>query len=350
MKKGNVRNPIFIVNLLLFFIILLFGSNKTSAEELKSESTQKLVKPASLYLQIKDPKERLFFNALARPDGEDMVYHIKGKAYAYVPGDISNSKFKHGTALFGIEGYNIRKAVQIEGTNDFIVMTREIVFYTNLKTGEILTEWANPLTGITYPVSHIENDHVNFHYRVEDGQLKSVIKSGNREIGAFPIETPESLGDMLVYHSDAFPLYNLNERYNIKDPMNLKNETYTSAEFFDFLINDKHVNQLNGNRLPKGSLPFTNSWTRVSPWTPWMGLDENDYAGNLTFHARSEVLDGFDQLPTWIIKEVEENYPLYTSSSTSLDLTPNATSWTSFYYSVLKPLNKTWIEWINQYK
>ncbi|MEO4052716.1 DUF1838 family protein [Solibacillus sp. CAU 1738] len=348
MKKGNVVFQIVFVKLLIV-VSLLLGVHTTFAKEIKNDTSPKVLNPGSLYLQIKDPQDRLFFNALARPDGKDMVYHIKGKAYAYVPGDIYKSKLNHGAALFGIEGYNIRKAVQIEGTNDVIVLTREIVFYTDLKTGEILEKWTNPITGKTYPVSHIENDHVNFHYRVEDGKLKTVINNGNREIGAFPIAAPESLGDLLVYHADAFPLYNLNERYNINDSMNLKNETYTSAEFFDFLVSDKYVNQMKGNQIPKGSVPFTNSWTRVSPWTPWMGLDENEYAGNLTFHARSEVLDGFDDLPEWIKEEVKENYPLYTSSLDSIDSSPNATSWTSFYESVLKPINKTWKEWLKLY-
>jgi hypothetical protein len=319
------------------------------ANENEKQKATEVTKPGELFLKIKSPEERLFFNALARPDGEDMVYHIKGKAYAYIPGDIYSSKLKHGAPLFGVEGYNIRKAVQIKGTDDLMVMTREIVFYTDLKTGEIIKEWKNPLTGKVYPVSHIENDHVNFLYRVEDGKLKTVIQAGAKEIGAFQIESPERIGETFAFHADAFPLYNLKERYNIDDSMNLKNDLYTSAEFFDFLVPTKYLNKMKGKQVPEGTLPIVNTWTRVSPWTPWMGLDEEKHPGNLTFHARGEVLDGFDDLPEWIKEEVNSKYPLYKSSLEKIDYSPNATSWTSFYTDVLKPSGKTWDQWIRLY-
>lgn len=345
-KENSKKSLLLVLGIaLMVLLISSFGFMGNAAAQSNEPAPQKLVKPAELYKTLKDPKERLFFHALARPDGKDMVYHIKGKAYAYVPGDVFNKDLKHGQALFGVEGYNIRRAVQIKGTNDFKIMTREIVFYTDLKTGKILKEWKNPITGITYPISHIENDHVDFDYRVVDGGIRSVIKVGDREIGAFPIEKPERLGEQLVFHADAFPLYDLAERYNIQDPMNLKNGIYTSAEFFDFQVPAKYENKMKGNKTPKGILPITNSWTRVSPWTPWMGLDEAEYPGNLVFHARSEVLEGFDDLPEWIQEEVEEYYPLYESTGKQIDPTPNTTSWTSFYTNVLKPAAKTWRVW-----
>ena len=289
-KENGRKNYLLVLGIAL--IVLLFSSFSfigNAAAASNEPAPQKLVKPGELYKTLKDPKERLFFHALARPDGKDMVYHIKGKAYAYVPGDIFNKDLKHGQALFGVEGYNIRRAVQIKGTNDFKIMTREI--------------------------------------------------------GAFPIEKPERLGELLVYHADAFPLYDLAERYNIQDSMNLKNGLYTSAEFFDFQVPAKYENKMKGNKIPKGIVPMTNSWTRVSPWTPWMGLDETESPGNLVFHARSEAMEDFDDLPEWIQEEVEDHYPLYESTGKQIDPTPNTTSWTSFYTNVLKPAAKTWREW-----
>ncbi|MBO0603003.1 DUF1838 family protein [Sporosarcina sp. E16_3] len=344
-RKKNILMLAILSAIMLITSSFSMNPNIVIAAELASTKSPEVTKPAELFLQLTDPKERLFFNALARPDGEDMVYHIKGKAYAYVPGDLFKPALKHGTPLFGIEGYNIRKAVQVKGTNDLMVLTREIVFYTDLKTGKILKKWTNPLTGKTYPIAHIENDQVNFHYRVADGKLKAVVEAGGREIGAFPIEAPEQIGDTYTFHADAFPLYNLEERYNISDSMNLKNDIYASAEFFDFMVPNKYLKKMKGKKVPKGTLPIVNTWSRVSPWTPWMGLDENEYAGNLTFHARGEVMDGFDDLPDWIRKEVEENYPLYKSSLKTIDSKPNTTSWTSFYTNVLKPVGKTWREW-----
>lgn len=347
-QAGGKKSSLLMKGILM--IVLLFAGfgfqPGGAAADSKDEVTEKWEDPAKLYKTIKDPKERLFFHALARPDGEDMVYHIKGKVYAYVPGDIFNKNLKHGQALFGVEGYNIRKAVQVEGTNDFKILTREIVFYTDLNTGEILKEWKNPITGKTFPVSHIENDHVNFDYRVVDGSLRNVIKVGDKEIGAFPLDAPEHLGETYVFHADAFPLYDLKQRYQINDPMNVKNGIYTSAEFFDFQVPTKYLNRMKGNKTPEGIVPITNSWTRVSPWTPWMGLDEAEHPGNLTFHARSQVLDGFDDLPEWIKEEVEEHYPIYESSLEEVDPTPNATSWTAFYQNVLKTAGKTWKQWV----
>ena len=100
----------------------------------------------NLYNQIKDPQQRLYLRTLiARPDGKSMVYYWKGKVYADIPGDIyappypgAPGGYPHGggfggTAMFGFEGYNVRRLIPVPkddpgyGT-DFIQAHREIVF------------------------------------------------------------------------------------------------------------------------------------------------------------------------------------------------------------------------------
>ena len=244
---------------------------------------------------------QLYTETQTRPDGKDAVYYMKGYAYAFIPG-------QRPQRIFGIEGYNIRRRIETPEKDGFFNATREIVFYTDPQTDEILWEWSNPFTKQKNEVFHIANDPVNFRFRVRDGKYFAVTVDGQRELGE--MASPQEWDDYYVWHRDVFPFY----------PMPGWDKNYTSAELFDYYAPKADFERPG---MPKVMV----SWTRVGPWLPWMGMDKHE--GLMIYHARSKLLESWDQLPERIKKTVKEKFPVYQTAPGEVDPhRPNVTSWT----------------------
>jgi hypothetical protein len=78
------------------------------------------------------------------PD-EDVVYYFKGRVYKWQP-QIEDLTANPSKLLFGFEGFSVARCVKIEEgelKGGFQEYSREMVFYTDPNTGEILQEWTN---------------------------------------------------------------------------------------------------------------------------------------------------------------------------------------------------------------
>ena len=155
----------------------------------------------NLFAQKKGKKQKRSINDLrveatyARADGKDMIFTIRGWAYSFIPGERPKK-------LFGLDGYNIRRRVETPEKDGFFIATREVVFYTDPKNGEIIDEFENPWTKEKNEVFHIANDPVNFRIRARDGKYYGVTKNGKREFGK--LGPPEDFGGYFVWTSDVF--------------------------------------------------------------------------------------------------------------------------------------------------
>jgi hypothetical protein len=345
------------------------------------------------YFDIQDNLQRLFYRvAIANPNTNkpDMVYYWKGAAYVNVPGDIyappypgaPGQYYPHGggnggTPLLGFEGYNIRNVVPyIDPTTgepsetDFVMLTREVLFYTDPNTGETLTQWTNPLTGKTTPVMPVLNEYLFSRYRVVDGVLKAVqeihYRSGGNcqkmEVDS-PISGPDDLlGENFVWAIDVYPRYKLNDcgRYNITDPMGLKNNKYTSNETFDFYVPERFENKVKNNG--KGQfkwVPATSlTWVRIGPPLPWMCMSQTNYQLELVYHGVGELLYSWDEIPEDFKTRMQEyGFPLggldyegwQEAPSEYIPDKPGDTSWSVFYQKVLQPAGQTYDQWCNSY-
>ncbi|HNU09101.1 MAG TPA: DUF1838 family protein [Pyrinomonadaceae bacterium] len=277
---------------LMLFVVALLSAGATAQGGKTKRSIQQLGVEANF----------------ARPDGKDMVFYIKGWAYSFIPGERPQK-------LFGVDGYNIRRRVDTPEKDGFFLSTREIVFYTDPKTDEIIDEWTNPWTKEKCEVFHIQNDPVNGRFRVRDGKYISVSMDGRSERGE--LSPPAEIGDHLVWTSDVFPFY----------PLPGFDRNYTASEMFDFYVEKE---ELYKTTPPKNVMI---SWTRVGPWLPWMKMPKND--GVIIIHARSYRMESWELLPERIKKIVRDKYPSYMTAPATVDpAKPNETSWT-FYNRVM---------------
>jgi hypothetical protein len=347
--------------------------------------------PATLYDQVTDPVQRLYFRTtIANPDGTDVVYFWKGNTYLYIPGDIyrppypgaPGNYYPHGggnggTPLTGFEGYNIRRVLaDPQNPNDFILATREVVFYTDPSTGARLETWTNPITGVTTPVVPVINEYLYTRYRVEAGVLKSVVTvhfpTGPGTCGAMeftaPVgQSPEQWGDDYMWPVEVFPRYKLDDcgRYGITDPMGLKSGRYTSSENFTFLVDKGQLKKVqSGDSAYSGWVPKARlTWARTGPALPWMCMDEGSYPLQVKYSVRSHLLESWSQVPgsfktmmkTYSFPLGGLDYAGWQTAPQTLQPPPNPafpnvlpawdTSWSMFHERVLAPAGQTWQQW-----
>jgi hypothetical protein len=341
--------------------------------------------PAALYNQITDPLQRLYFRtAIANPDGTDVVYYWKGNTYLYIPGDIyrplypgaPGNAYTHGggsggTPLTGFEGYSIRRVLaDPQNPGDFLLATREIVFYTDAG-GNRIQSWTNPITGATTPVTPVLNEQLYSRYRVEDGVLKAVghfyMFGAWIEYSAPVGQHPEVWGDDYMWPVEVYPTYKLDDpnRYGISDPMGLKSSRYTSSENFTFLVDKGQLKKVQtGDDAQSGWVPKARlTWARTGPALPWMCMDEAVYPLQVKYSVRSHLLKSWNDLPT-SFKAMMQGYTFppgalgessWHTAPQTVPASPDPaypkllpawdTSWSVFHARVLVPAGKTWQAW-----
>ncbi|MGR6917850.1 DUF1838 family protein [[Actinomadura] parvosata] len=311
---------------LLAPIALLLGAGAPGAAAY--DGTPAPTDPGPVYATVTDPGAKLSLQTFGRPDGKDMVFRISGSVYANIEGNSLDPAIRHGQKLFDIEGYNIRRLYRVPGTNQLYQLSREIVFYTDPADPQrIVREWKNPIDGRTYPVVPINNDTVNF--------------------GPFTI-TPSYAGpptrrlhDETVWTSDIPVRTNFGS--TLGESFGLTGGVYAAQEMFDFSVDRREVAARTGPGVPAGAMKTKISWTRTSPWAPFMCLAESDVRGQLTYHARSWSLDSYARIEPWLRAEIDANHPLYRAAPTEPG--PSENSWTSFYNKQLGKGTTTWAAW-----
>ena len=238
-------------------------------------------------------------------DGKQAVYHFAGKIYSRVEGEPDR-------LLFLAEGMNVRQCVAVDDPKrgkGYRLVSREVLFYLDPKTGQILRQWANPWSGETVDVMHIHNDPVNQRPSFPIGiDGKPASFTGRRE-GKWlfmPFEVP------LFYENVLGGGY--------QDYVGGK---YHAMEIFDFVADaGDMLDTRNATSYP------SIAWVRVSDWMPWM--KQRGRQGLMIFNAVGSKLKSYDDLPVIMKDEIAKNYPACTTPPPGDDTRPNATTWTVF--------------------
>jgi Protein of unknown function (DUF1838) len=237
-------------------------------------------------------------------DGVAVTYYWAGDAYSRRQGEADK-------LLFRAEGMNIRHCVSI---NDpvrgagYRLISRELLIYTDPRTGKVLSKWTNPFTNEVVDVLHVANDPVNSSSFVtgRDGQ---------------PIRwTGTTIGDVW-WTNTTVPLFYSN-------PLAGKYQaeiggTYHATEMFNF------SGSLSDLIDPtKTTAEARVAWVRISDWLPWMRMGGRE--GVIYFNTNGRKLDKFEDLPAVMKDEIAKSYPNWTSPPPLDDARPNETSWSYF--------------------
>lgn len=232
----------------------------------------------------------------------------EGRAYSRVPGE----KDRH---LFNVIGINTRQcSVKEDDTRGrgFRSVSREVMFYLDPETNEIMDVWTNPWSGQEVPVVHVANDPVNMRaYSYEkDESGKSTARVAMRKYG----EVMVSSAEIPLFYSN--PLGSEFQAYigGAYHAMEIFNTYYKAAE-----IENSKIAALTQSNI---------SWSRVAQWLPWMQM--GDRAGIMVFNATG--FSTFDEEEIWpaLKAAIQERYPTYMTPPPLDDPRPNETSWTVF--------------------
>lgn len=237
-------------------------------------------------------------------DGVPVTYFWAGDAFSRRQGEADK-------LLFRAEGMNIRQCVTITDPvrgAGYKMVSRELLIYRDVKTGEVLKKWTNPWTNEVVDVLHVANDPVNSTSFVKgrDGQPARWTGSILGDVWMSSITVPLFYTNPLggSYQAEVGGTYHATEMFNFSgDLANLLDPTITTA--------DARV-----------------TWVRMSDWLPWMKMGGRE--GVIYFNTTGLKLDSFDQIPAPMRAELMANYPTYVAPPPLDDTRPNETSWTYF--------------------
>ncbi|MGI9341791.1 MAG: DUF1838 family protein [Gammaproteobacteria bacterium] len=254
--------------------------------------TSVMTMPKDPRLDLNDPETNFMAMLKLRADiaEKDCLFAFPGEAWAMVPQEQNYRCFK----TFGIGATRIEEVPE-----GWRIYSREVLYYLDPETGEILETWNNPfLGGREVEVMHIANDPVNGVFMREGGH---------------PVLRPPypyiSFGDDVVFQWNFY----------IFKPAPLTRSEYPLYSSGDI---DQHA-ELWGIKGRKSeildpditSASCVMSWSRVAGWLPFMEMGSRP--GSMVFHSHSmKLLNGVDDLPRYILDFTEKNFPKYLQAPT----------------------------------
>ena len=240
-------------------------------------------------------------------NARDQIYSWwTGTIYARIPGQVIKP-------IMGFEGYNVCRTVK-KANGDYQLITREVTYYRDLKTGKIIEHWDNPYTGKTDAVMQVHNDPVN---ATMPAHGSTAYKMPWKVMG----------GDVMLLID--VPLSYPNALSPTAFPEESSGDQYIASEHFGFFAK---LSDMNNPALD--SVPYVNSWFRTGPWLPWMKMGQRP--GDLIYSGEGKKLEhGFADLPADVQAYTREHFPKFVNAPASF-VTPNETSW-SVYKDTKQP-------------
>jgi len=247
-----------------------------------------------LDINFQDPAQNLeaFTRVFAdtNPDNATVGW-FGGTVYAVV-GDSSKV-----IPLLGLEGVGTMRAQPIDG-GGFRIFNRELAFYKDLRTGQFLDTWQNPLNGKEVETFPMHNMTVNaetapiLKFDVEGTEISMPFPStwqfiGDNAFSTFEIHTsvPSEL------QPDEWPVES-------PGPMTRISEMFMRHSKTSDLLNPELT-----------SVPYSGSWTRLSSWYPWMLMGQQE--GHLFFRAYTAKLNSAEELPPEFLAKANEKHAEY---------------------------------------
>ncbi len=228
---------------------------------------------------------------------------VRGVIIGVKPGEKSKE-------LCGFEAFLATRLVpQEDGT--IRRLNKEVIFYTNPRTGEIIEEWTNPWTGEVVNVVQVANDPFNY------------------TISEWLILAPEDFGGDKKVEPRKIPLI---FPWHQMSPTHLSLSTDMHLHYPNAMNPEKWVRESSGPMVQVSemmrycvpiaeienpeltSVSFTGTWNRITPWMPWMLMGQEPghtlYVGSMTGGPDHSVIS------PQALAYAEKNYPQFLNAPT----------------------------------
>lgn len=253
----------------------------------------------------------------ARIDGEldvskQKVSRIKGKVY----GVRDNEKVR---PLFEMDGFSVVRTLRLPDGNWRRIL-KEVVFYRDLETGKIMERWRNPYTNEDVKIVPIANDPFNYDIRDTKPQPPSYggLNKDQRAPEPFLLNWSDGPNGTLILETGIDLFYPAALQPD-KWPRESAGAFNRVSEHFLFFVQRKDIEN------PKlTALPVTGSWSRLTPWLPWMLMGQAPGCINY-FASFATVSNGIAGLPADLVAAAKAIDPKFLEAPTE-DYGPSLSS------------------------
>ncbi|MEM7610245.1 MAG: DUF1838 family protein [Pseudomonadota bacterium] len=245
-------------------------------------------------------------------------------ALARVMGDLDFGKQKFGwyrgvvigvkpgeknRELVGFEGFSFAR-LQDAGNGIYEKLLREVGYYTDLETGEVLEEWHNPYLDETVKVVHIANDPFNFRMGPFYPKPPSYGGLNSTEAPDIPLLLPwTEVGNNKVMMQLTTHLHYRNALQPDKWPRESSGVMNRVSEMFTYVFDREDLADTSQTRLL-----FSGSWNRITPWLPWMLMGQSE--GHAYYNCIQGCYDDMDMMSPKVRAYAEKHHPKYFDAPT----------------------------------
>jgi hypothetical protein len=266
-------------------------------------------------MNFDDPNKLIHAIAKLRgsTDGAAVLWWYRGCQY----GVIDQVK----TLLWQVEGAQLGKFVEAEG-GALEHVFRDVMFYLDAETSELLTTYTNPFTGETNepPVMRMGPFRIRHSVTGADVVLPEGMPPGAMEVEWHYEPAVVQGGEVLIRETGSTRIAN-----HMKDSGKPGISTKDHFMINDFFTLSGMVADIENDSLP--SAPARTSYQSINEWTPWLGM--GDRPGFVFGSGTSRKLKSTDELPGRLAALIDQHEPGFFSD-------PDFPLWDASYH----PLNQ----------
>jgi hypothetical protein len=222
--------------------------------------------------------------------------------------------------LFDVQGVNPRACELHDdprrGGLGYRATARELMLYLDPANGEVLRHWHNPWTDETVRVVHMANDPASMReprFALDADGRPAAARMRWRAAG----EQAWVSSRTSTFFRDS-PLGGVYQDY--------VGGKYQVMEISSFVIATANLRGLR-RTTPIQRIPYVATWTRISPWLPWMKMAGRD--GQVVLVSQGHSTLRFEELPQPLRRTIENCWPLMKEAPPFDDRRPFQTSWDS---------------------
>ncbi|MBB6253103.1 DUF1838 family protein [Nitrospirillum iridis] len=221
-------------------------------------------------------------------------------------------------SLFSVDGFSVVRSQQLPD-GSWRRMLREIGFYRDLQTGQLMDTWHNPYTNEDVRVVPIANDPFNFtisEFLPEPPSYGGLNKDK-------PPKRPFLMNwtdgpDGTVHLSTDIHLFYPSALQPDKWPRESTGAFNRVSEMFHYVVKRQDL-----ENPAMTHVPAVGSWSRITPWLPWMLMGQA--AGCISYFCSFGTVSGIDQLPADLVAKARAMDPKWLSAPDS-DYGPSLSS------------------------
>jgi hypothetical protein len=247
---------------------------------------------------------------LTTPEGNVLAYaRVQGNidptatSYSWYAGRVTGLRpGEAGRDLMGIIGMGAVRMLPLDGEPGFQMLRKELGFFTDLDSGEVIDRWVNPYLDEDVEVVHLANPAINASikpYRQRQGLYEAINNEGGR--GAPFILPWKLVGGRAMTEQHA----NLWVR-NPMDPEIWKRESAgESIRISDSNTFNVAIEDLQNPDLKK--VQSFGNWTHQRPWQPWMLMGQDP--GFIQYTCFTGSAATLDDMPEQIVALARDRFP-----------------------------------------